>query len=104
MRLDGVLLAAATFGISANLYAVKSWGFGIIALSSLASMILCLFVVAVDWKFLGYVTGAPPNFDQEVRMLRKVRRSREVMYRWAWVFAFVASVGFVVVLIELLSR
>jgi hypothetical protein len=61
MRLDGVLLAAATFGISARLYPVRGWEFGTIALSCLVSMMLCLCVVAVDWKFLGHVTGGGAN-------------------------------------------
>jgi hypothetical protein len=106
MRLDGVMLAAGLFGISANLYRAKSWEFGIIALSSVVSMMLCLAVVAVDWKFLEYVTGRAPlyNFEREIESLRKVRWLRELCYRWAWFFAVVASWGFLIVLIRLLCR
>jgi hypothetical protein len=53
MRSDGVMLAAALFGID-KLYGVKSGWFGIIALSSVISMMFCLAVI--DWKFLGHVT------------------------------------------------
>jgi hypothetical protein len=98
---DGILLAAAFVGVAANLYKVKSWEFGTLVGSSIISMILSLFVVSVDWKFLGYVRRTPEgnyDFNGEIEMLRKVRRFRESVYRWAWFFAFLSAADFAVII------
>jgi hypothetical protein len=100
MRLDGVLLAACLVGLTAKLYDVKSCAFGILAYTSLASMLLCLLVVAVDWKFLGYVIKTANGFDftQEISHLRRVRAFRERVYQLAWWLAFVASMAFAIII------
>ena len=104
MRLDGVMLAAALFGID-KLYGVKSGWFGIIALSSLISMIFCLAVI--DWKFLGHVTrdhAGAYNFESEIISLRKLRSWREWCYWMAWSLAVLASLTFLVVLLRALFQ
>jgi hypothetical protein len=106
MRLDGVLLAAALFGITGKLYEIKTWQFTTIVFLCLASMVACLFVVSVDWKFLGLVTRTATGFDftAEIENLRKVRQFRETTYRFAWTLALLASVDFaIVILLKLLS-
>jgi hypothetical protein len=101
MRLDGILLAAAFVGIAAKLYDVQSWEFGTLVGFSIFSMILSLFVVSVDWKFLGYVQRAADgefDFSPEIEILRKVRRFRERIYRWAWFLAFLSAADFAVII------
>src|SRR5439155_5318173 len=109
MRLDGVMLAAATFllGFFTRPDAVQiakvSHGmvFWIAALSSV-SIALCLLVVSIDWSFLGLVrrTEDRLDFTEEIDHLERVAKFRQLVYRVAWVVSFAAAVLFVVTFVR----
>ena len=111
MRLNGVMLAAAAFLLSANrdgsstapLVLVKlasELTLSIAALSSI-SIALCLVVVAVDWKFLGCVkeTKGKLDFTDEVSNLERVSLFRQYVYRLSWLISSFATVLFVIAFI-----
>ena len=105
MRLNGVMLAAATFllgvftrtdagRIIEGSHGMVLW---IAALSSV-SIALCLLVVSIDWSFLGLVrrTEDKLDFTEEIDHLERVSKFRQLIYRIAWVVSFIAAVLFVV--------
>jgi hypothetical protein len=62
------------------------------------SAFLCLLVVRVTWKFMGYVPKRPTDeaaFDDELRRLANVVYDRTLFYWLAWFFALI---GFVLTL------
>lgn len=113
MRLNGVMLAAAAFLLSADRekFAVISFirvapelTLWIAALSSV-SIALCLLVVSVDWQFLGCVreTEKRLDFTDEFINLERVSLFRQYVYRFAWLISLVATILFVIVFMSPIS-
>ncbi|SDZ71401.1 hypothetical protein SAMN05518854_117133 [Variovorax sp. YR266] len=101
MRLNGVLIAAATF-LLAQFASPHSLMLGgrvqavlvvVAALLSAISITLCLFVVNVGWPFLGKaeISGATVKFSEEICALSKTMNRRQLCYRSAWWVSLVAS-------------
>jgi hypothetical protein len=102
MRLNGVMLAAAAFLLSAQpVLKITKWDFVLIvatAAASAFSILLCLMVVNVQWYFLGRVTDAGGKLDytEEFEMLQSVGYRRQTHYRIAWQVSRIAAILFVV--------
>ena len=98
MQLNGIVIAAGLVGVSSGVkfYTLHGWPFAITALSSIASMILSLQVVSVDWTFLGHanISQGGDDFSREVTYLRKVRLFRERAYQVAWALSLISACAF----------
>ena len=114
MRLNGVMLAAAAFLLSADrsgsataslIRVAPELTLSIAALSSV-SIALCLLVVSVDWKFLGCVRKIKNSLDftNEVINLERVSLFRQYVYRFSWLISLIATVLFVIAFISPISE
>ena len=91
MRLNGVMLAAATFLVGTQskfIVLAKADVLAIMLTATTASLsiVLCLLVVAVRWPFLGKAEESHEYFDfePEFRNLQDEASRREKIYVWAW--------------------
>lgn len=108
MRLNGILIAAAAFLLgqfsrqAETIIATSIFDAKIIILAALlsaVSIVLCLFVVDVRWKFLGKVTQPTEKtleISQEINALGKTSSTRQTIYRIAWHISLVSSFLFIV--------
>ena len=105
MRLNGVMLAAAAFLLSAQgagtvLHAAKWDQVAVAATAALSalSILLCLYVVNVSWYFLGRVSdsGGKMDYTTEFKSLQNTAKLRQMVYRLAWKVSLVAALVFVV--------
>jgi hypothetical protein len=107
MRLNGVLIAAAAFmlgmfgrgntSILSTTY-IDSIFIIIPALLSALSIIFCLPVVGVSWKFLGKTTideSGTCDFSEEINSLDRVVNHRQYYYRIAWWISLAASIIYI---------
>ncbi|MFD2183382.1 hypothetical protein [Rhodoplanes azumiensis] len=97
MRYNGVILAVATLMIRPGPVppaAPPPYIQPIIYLT-LFSILLCLFVVGVFWRFLDFVdphAAAEAQIDHELDMIRRVLVLREGFYQLAWLLSAAVSV------------
>lgn len=104
MRLNGVMLAAAAFLLNAQNTsgrAVNAWVAGS-AIGSTISITLCLFVVSVDWRFLGLVVQSGRtelDYTDEFYHLQKVASFRQLLYRVAWTVSLITTVAILIALV-----
>lgn len=109
MRLNGISLAAALV-LAGQATHIGMSDFGpvsrvvtmVVALLSAVSILCCLFVVNVSWKFLDRVDDTGQGglrFSREMRSLQNAGNFRQFMYRAAWWVSLLASVMFAVVLL-----
>ncbi len=104
MRLNGVMVAAATFLHAQSHELPAAWALAISATASTISIACCLLVVSLDWSFYQHINlKAPgkPDFSEEVFHLQHVAIFREKTYRTAWVSS---SIGILSFLCALLTR
>ncbi|WP_192560504.1 hypothetical protein [Pseudomonas allokribbensis] len=116
MRLNGVMLATTTFmlihGATLQIKVLIIFN----ALPLTLSIILCLFVVNVDWPFLGKakmpktpdsateIAGQTIDFTEEFSRLESMIGIRTLIYRWAWGLSLFAAVAFIIALAIYLSN
>ena len=104
MRLNGVMLAASSFLLGSGHDAhppMKTLVAGS-ACGSALSIFLCLWVVSLDWKFLGLVPpsdGTTFDFSEELFHLQQVVGFREKCYRFAWTISLVSTIIFISALV-----
>jgi hypothetical protein len=103
MRLNGVMLAATTFLLGAQskfFVLTKSDVFAIAVTGSTSalSIVLCLFVVAVKWPFLGHAVSSYGyvDFEPEFRSLQDEASRRQKIYRIAWGVSVAGGLFFLV--------
>lgn len=108
MRLNGVMFAAAAFLLGPDFASsgklkeiMSSYGgelyLVISGFMSLLSIILCLIVISVDWKFLDLVESDKVeekihlDFSKEFFHLQKVIDFRVFFYQFAWLVSLLAT-------------
>lgn len=113
MRLNGVMLAAATFMLAptSNASLLTKIIITISALPSSISIILCLLIVNVGWPFLGKAGVVKPtetttenplpkiDFSTEFSDLESMIGKRTCIYRTAWTLSLIAAAAFIFALV-----
>ena len=105
MRLNGVMLAAASFLLHADSSTAIKFLVAGSGIASAISIACCLLVVGVDWPFLGLVVDKGEgearklDFSQEFFHLQKVADFRQGCFRVGWTISFLATVTFLVAII-----
>ena len=104
MRFNGIILAVIALMLRDSKQ-MPPISFYVILYMTLASIIACLVVVGIFWRFYEFVDAAPEGFPaqnreqeqarllaRELIMLRRVLRLREAAYQIAWWLAGIVSV------------
>ena len=97
MRLNGVMVAAATFLHQQNSGFAASIALAISSVASTLSIACCLSVVSLDWPFYHYVkmdANNSPDPTEELFHLQRVTIFREKMYRYGWALSSIGILSF----------
>jgi len=93
MRYNGIILAVISLFIRLG-QEKQIHGLDLaIILITLFSIMLCLLVVGVFWRFLelAFPANGNMNLDEELTQLKSVLHMRETSYQLAWLFAVVVT-------------
>jgi hypothetical protein len=90
MRFNGIILAVIALILQSG-GTVPPITY-VVVYMTLASILACLLVVGVFWRFLEWVNTGTNALDDELHVIRRVLVMREVAYQVAWWLAGVVSI------------
>jgi hypothetical protein len=94
MRYNGIILAVIALMVRSG-QGLPDIAY-VIVYTTLASILSCLLVVGVFWRFYEFVKTTGNPLDDELDVLRRVLVMREAAYQVAWWLAVVVSILLVI--------
>jgi hypothetical protein len=94
MRYNSIILAAMAFLIKDREH--PPHGTAAIVSLTIGSIVACLLVVGVFWRFYQFVEVDPVKFGTELASIRRVLFLREAAYQIAWWFSIAVLVILIV--------
>lgn len=91
MRYNGIVLAVIALMVKSGSSVSLRLGTYFIVYMTLASIVLCLFIVGVFWRFLEFVDPDDAGMEKELNLIRRVLFAREWSFQLAWWLAVGAS-------------